>query len=79
MNLNFFDWIRQGVRQSVLLGISDATEKIGTQEQAQAVKTHLLGSLHEGRLIEGERLGKPRTKRKSLGRSLSQIIETEEK
>ena len=27
--INFFDWIREGVKQSVLLGVSDAAEQIG--------------------------------------------------
>ena len=30
MNVNFFDWLRQGVKQSVLLGVSDAIETMGT-------------------------------------------------
>ncbi|MEZ6074929.1 MAG: hypothetical protein R3C56_04395 [Pirellulaceae bacterium] len=29
-NMNFFGWIRDGVRQSVLLGVSDAVEQLGT-------------------------------------------------
>jgi len=29
MNFNFFDWIRDGVRRSVLLGVSDAVETMG--------------------------------------------------
>jgi hypothetical protein len=28
--INFFGWIRDGVKQSVLLGVSDAIETIGT-------------------------------------------------
>jgi hypothetical protein len=30
MNVNFFEWLRDGVRQSVLLGVGDAIEQIGT-------------------------------------------------
>ena len=29
MSLNVFTWIREGVKQSVLLGVSDALEDIG--------------------------------------------------
>lgn len=29
-NMNFFGWIRDGVRQSVLLGVSNAVEQLGT-------------------------------------------------
>lgn len=30
MNLNVFTWIREGVRQSVLAGVSDALDQMGT-------------------------------------------------
>ena len=30
VNVNFFDWMRNGVKQSVLLGVSDAIETMGT-------------------------------------------------
>ncbi len=40
MNVNFFEWIRDGVRQSVLLGVSDAIEQIGTPAES--------GDLHPG-------------------------------
>ena len=29
MNFNFFGWIRDGVRDAVLLGVSDAVDEIG--------------------------------------------------
>jgi hypothetical protein len=32
MQFNLFDWIRQGVKQSVILGVSDAMEAIGSPE-----------------------------------------------
>jgi hypothetical protein len=38
MSANFFEWIRDGVRQSVLLGVSDAIEELGTP--AQGEETH---------------------------------------
>jgi hypothetical protein len=34
-NINFFGWIREGVKQSVLMGVSDAIETIGTPEDTQ--------------------------------------------
>lgn len=40
MNVNFFEWIRDGVRQSVLLGVSDAIEQIGAPAES--------GDLHPG-------------------------------
>lgn len=33
-NLGLFGWIRDGVKQSVLLGVSDALETIGTPDSA---------------------------------------------
>ncbi|HEV7279678.1 MAG TPA: hypothetical protein VGN57_05645 [Pirellulaceae bacterium] len=34
MQYNFFQWLRDGVRQSVLLGVSDAVEAIGVPHDA---------------------------------------------
>jgi hypothetical protein len=31
---NFFNWLREGVRQAVLLGVSDAVETIGAPHDA---------------------------------------------
>jgi hypothetical protein len=73
--MNFFEWIRGGVRQAVLLGVSDAVDQIGTPEG---------DDLHQG-LLEvlrsqpdsPKRLGSG-TRRKKLGRSLQQIQATSE-
>ena len=46
MNFNLFLWIREGVKQSVLLGVSDAIEAIGTQlgrHQPAAAGVHEAG------------------------------------
>lgn len=85
MKFNFFDWIREGVRQSVLLGISDAAEQIGSQREVDTLNQRFLQALQENRLIGHDdanaaepavgATGKGRTRRKSLGRSLDQIIE----
>ena len=37
VNVNFFEWLRDGVRQSVLLGVSDAIEQIGTPADSEEV------------------------------------------
>lgn len=70
MQLNLFAWIREGVRQSVLLGVSDAVEAIGTP----AHDTHFhqnLGKLIEQAPAEEARAGIGDGKaRKRLGRSL---------
>jgi hypothetical protein len=41
-SFNVFGWIREGVRQSVLLGVTDALEQIGTPSDADDVKPRLL-------------------------------------
>ena len=42
MNFNFFNWIRQGVKQSVLMGVHDAVECIGTPVETDQVRETLL-------------------------------------
>jgi hypothetical protein len=75
MDVNFFAWLRNGVKQSVLLGVSDAIEDLGSPESAD--------NLHPGvaALLRGEEAGAKRVgaaakgtaSRKRLGRSLKDI------
>ena len=80
MNVNFFDWLRDGVRQSVLLGVSDAIEQIGSPADSDELHPGVAAFLHS------EKTDKPRvaggspasgassgTTRKRLGRSLKDI------
>lgn len=74
MNMNFFQWLRDGVRQSVILGVSDAVEQIGVPETDQEVSPTFAA------LIGGEANAttKPRRKnstgsRKRLGKSLKDL------
>lgn len=72
MNLNLFTWIREGVRQSVLLGVSDALEDIGTAPQGDEIKQHLQATI--GRRTEAIVEGTPAAaKPKRLGRSLKDL------
>jgi hypothetical protein len=41
MNLNVFTWIREGVRQSVLAGVSDAIEQMGTAVDGDDLRPRL--------------------------------------
>ncbi|MEO1527820.1 MAG: hypothetical protein AAFX06_20510 [Planctomycetota bacterium] len=71
MNMNFFQWLRDGVRQSVLLGVSDAVDTIGLPEtENDDNKTPALASI-----LGGEE--KPKAKRgggrKRLGKSLKEM------
>ncbi len=41
-SFNVFNWIREGVRQSVLLGVTDAIEQIGSPTDVDDAKPRLL-------------------------------------
>ncbi len=83
-NMNFFGWIRDGVRQSVLLGVSDAIEQLGSPAATEELHPSVAGFLHVER-SEGQSGGGPRLtatpsgnsnaskNRKRLGRSLKDI------
>jgi len=45
MSVNFFGWIREGVRQSVLLGVSDAIEQLGTPTPTEELHPSVVGFL----------------------------------
>lgn len=81
VNFNFFAWIREGVRQSILLGVSDAIENIGAPDNANDLHPQLREFLHgdgvgEGkgnaRAIEGN-AGNGNGNRKRLGRRLKDL------
>jgi hypothetical protein len=68
MQFNVFDWIREGVKRSVILGVSDAMETIGSPdgEDARARLAQLLPATAEA----AEPALAAGGKRKRLGRSL---------
>jgi hypothetical protein len=69
MQFNLFSWIREGVKQSVILGVSDAVEAIGSPAGDDSVRERLSGLL----AVEGVPSERPQmsvSKRKALGRSL---------
>lgn len=72
MNVNFFEWLRNGVRQSVLLGVSDAIEQIGTPEDADELHPNVAAFLSGGENEKKPRVGR-NTGRKRLGKSLKDI------
>ena len=45
--MGVYQWIREGVRQAVLLGFSDAVEQIGVPSQGEQVNQGLLSVLRK--------------------------------
>ena len=68
MQYNFFQWIREGVRQSVLLGVSDAMEQIGTPDQGGELHEELRRSLTSSKSSTPRKGGRNR-----LGKSLKEL------
>ncbi|MEE2934710.1 MAG: hypothetical protein VYA84_01810 [Planctomycetota bacterium] len=70
MNVNFFEWLRDGVRQSVLLGVSDAIEEIGAPADADKLHPNVAAILTNDK-------PKPKSSRgggrKRLGKSLKEM------
>jgi hypothetical protein len=73
MQPNFFQWIREGVKQSVLLGVTDAVDQLGTIPHSEKLNEQLRATLafdDEPRATTG-RVGQESSGgRKRLGRSL---------
>jgi len=70
MNVNFFEWLRSGVRQSVLLGVSDAIEQIGAPADNDELHPNFAA------LLQTEAAKPKRGKagsRKRLGKSLKEM------
>ena len=80
-NMNFFGWIRDGVRQSVLLGVSDAIEQLGTPAATEELHPSVAGFLHSERGNDSPRLAGSTAasgassggQRKRLGKSLKDM------
>ncbi len=74
--MNFFHWIRDGVRQAVLMGVSDAVGDLGTPREDDDISQRLLERLRSGQPAlsdESAAAAAQRAPRKKLGRSLEQI------
>lgn len=76
MNFNFFDWVRDGVKRSVLLGVSDAVETMGMPTDQESSKDKILSFLQDD--SEKQISSQPRRRltastSKKLGRSISEI------
>ena len=75
-NVGFFQWLRDSVRRTVLLGFSDALEQLGAPADGKEMNPHLLSALRQqtAAAVEHQPSLAPRsegrTERKRLGRSL---------
>ena len=75
--MSFFQWLREGVRQAVVLGLADAVEDVGTRGRDEDLGTSLAQSLRE-RLTVTRTPGvveanPPAPGRRRLGRSLDAL------
>jgi hypothetical protein len=73
--MGVYTWIREGVRQAVLLGFSDAIEQIGVPAQGQQLNPQLVSVLRQSApaVIEssaGQKLAVGGASRRRLGKSL---------
>ena len=71
--MNFFSWIREGVRHAVVLGVSDAVGDIGTPTEGDDISQRLLQAIRTGQPALAEARSPDRSPRKKLGRTLEQI------
>jgi hypothetical protein len=73
VNFNLFLWIREGVKQSVLLGVSDAIEAIGTPDNSDDISPRLLEFMKQGNTASSTKAVGATSQRKRLGRSLKDL------
>ena len=76
--MNFFEWVRTGVKRSVMLGFADAVEAIGSPAEEETQTVQLLENLRGNTAaLTAQSSDKKSTKRtsqrKRLGRSLSNV------
>jgi len=70
-SFNFFGWLREGVRQSVLMGVSDAVEHLGTPREGDDVQQRLTAFLQAPGASSAPRIADH--SRRKLGRTLQEI------
>lgn len=73
MEFNLFTWIREGVKQSVLLGVSDAIEIVGMPDNSEEISPRLLEFMRESSSETNPRRKVTETRRKRLGKSLKDL------
>lgn len=80
MDFNFFEWIREGVKRSVLLGVSDAVETMGAPQDPETSRDKIMSFLRDETDAETKtakrRVASSSSSTKKLGRSLADIHPT---
>ncbi len=76
--INFFSWLRDGVRQSVLLGVSDAVEQLGTPPTSDEIHPSVAALLHSQSTSSVKNrlpgpVGGSSPERRRLGKSLKEM------
>ena len=79
MSFNFFDWVRNGVKDSVLLGVSDAVNTMGMppEESNNKILSILKSNTDNEAPVRRIASGPASTNVKKLGRSLNDIAAKE--
>lgn len=78
MNINFFTWIREGVKQAVLHGVNDAVGHLGAHHENDDMPQRLLEVIRNSDAASSATTRVEATpKPKKLGRSLDQIVNGE--
>jgi len=73
--MGFFEWVREGVRQAVVLGLADAVEDVGSRGRDEDLGTTLAQSLRERLAVAKDPtvVEAPAAGRRRLGRSLEAL------
>lgn len=74
--MNFFNWIRDGVRQAVLLGVTDAVGELGTPPEGEDISHRLLEVIRTAPPALTHETPAEGGKRRKLGRGLQDIQAT---
>lgn len=83
MDFNFFEWIREGVKRSVLMGVSDAVETMGAPHDPEQARDKIMNFLKDESESKESAAGSRRrvsssssTGQRKLGRSIADIHPT---
>lgn len=73
--MSFFNWVREGVRQAVVLGLADAIDDVGTRTRDEDLGAALAQTLRDRLAVTTsptvlESPAQPAAARRRLGRSI---------